>query len=120
MISILGLAIIFIIIFAGLYAYIEDARKDKASVCTQEARAGLVITLTDEAGQPVNGATITADGDSAAFDEMNGIYMGLYESSGKHPLTVKKEGYQKYTGEIFLTMTDCHVITEQKTIVLKK
>lgn len=90
--------------------------------CTLEARAGLVINLTDENGSPVVGATIaSADLEKSAFRETNpGFYAGLYEARGSYKFTIRKEGYQTYTGNVQLAHDSCHVITQTQNIILKK
>jgi hypothetical protein len=93
-----------------------------SNYCTLEARAGLVINLTDENGSPVVGANIASvDLEKSTFRETNpGFYAGLYEARGSYEFTIRKEGYQMYTGNVQLVQDSCHVITQTQNIILKK
>jgi hypothetical protein len=88
--------------------------------CTMEARAGLVISLLDESGLPIDDALITADEGTQIFDEFDGKYMGLYENTGPHTFKIEKSGYQTYTESIDLQKDVCHIITKKFEIQLKK
>lgn len=91
-------------------------------MCTLEARAGIQITLTDPNGNAIQGASITSPQYGGSFWEMQhepGLYVGLNEGEGRYTYTIQKDGYETYTGEVFLEQDVCHVITQKTAITLQ-
>jgi hypothetical protein len=105
-------------------AYIDGGSPSPLPVvCTLEARPGLIIYLTSEAGQSVSGASIYVDGELADFTESNysgdkGVYYGLYEQSGQYEIEIRLEGYDDYEFEINIDADVCHVVTKTLDIEL--
>lgn len=93
--------------------------------CTEEARAGLVITVENEDGDVVCDADVTAvDGDFQEDLEVSGEgsdcrYSGVYERDGDYTVQVNADGY---VGGLFAgirvrkTEDGCHVKTVEKTL----
>jgi len=100
---------------------------DNGIVCTEEARAGLNITIKDaETNAYLNeGVSVVAtDGSFSetleSFDVAEPIFSGAYEREGNYTVTVSKTGYVTYTSEVISVTSDvCHVIPQQRTILLQ-
>lgn len=100
---------------------------DNGIACTEEARAGLNITIKDaETNAYLNEgvAVIATDGSYSetliSFDVAEPIFSGAYEREGNYIITVSKSGYVTYTSEIITVTSDvCHVIPQQITILLQ-
>jgi hypothetical protein len=90
--------------------------------CTLEAVFGVNITLEDEAGTPVTGATLTlTDGDhQETMTEVSaGNYAGALERAGTYALTIEAEGFSTFRlGELVVTADVCHVVPLTRTVVL--
>lgn len=101
---------------------------DDEVYCTQEAKAGLNITVKNAITNEflITGVTVIAqDGlytetlEQFPNDEV-AVFLGAWERIGTYVLTVSKEGYQTFTSEpIVVTEDICHVIPEQLTIELQ-
>lgn len=86
-------------------------------LCTMEFVTGLHISLEDQNGQAIHGATITSNGQIFTnFSE--GEYNGLHEQKGYFEYTIIKNGFIGFTGEVTITGDECHVTTVNKTITL--
>ncbi|MFN7161091.1 MAG: S-layer homology domain-containing protein [Candidatus Gracilibacteria bacterium] len=100
--------------------------KSEATACTLEAKSGLQIILQDENGDPLKGATVTANLTSDSTQQSNfdegddGMYSGIWEGKGHYKFTVKKAGYADHVETIKLEKDVCHVIPEIRTITLFK
>ena len=100
---------------------------DNGIACTEEARAGLNITVKDaETNDYLNEgvSVIATDGSYSetliSFDVVEPIFSGAYEREGNYIITVSKSGYVTYTSEIITVTSDvCHVIPQQITILLQ-
>lgn len=100
---------------------------DNGIACTEEARAGLNITIKDaETNAYLNEgvSVIATDGSYSetlmSFDVAEPIFSGAYEREGNYTVTVSKTGYVTYTSEIITVASDvCHVIPQQRTILLQ-
>jgi len=93
--------------------------------CTQEARAGLNVTVQDAISHSVltDGVTVQAtDGTySETLERIPGsdVFSGAWEREGSYVLTVSKEGYQTHTSETLIVTADvCHVIPQNRTVEL--
>jgi hypothetical protein len=97
-------------------------------VCTQEAKAGLNITVKDAVTNVIlsTGVTVTAqdgmytetlevlDGDDSA------VFIGAWERQGTYIVTVSKEGYQTFiSSPIQVTADECHVIPQLLNVALQ-
>jgi len=92
---------------------------EEPRLCTAVFQAGLIITLQDQDGNPLEGAVISAGSDYEPFgDSSNGIYQGLYEQEGVFTFSVQKENFFPHVESVKLEIDECHVITQFKTITL--
>lgn len=95
--------------------------------CTEEARAGLNITVKNAVTNQVlgNGITVTAkDGNYmetlAFFDANNPVFSGAWERAGTYIVTVSGVGYITFiSGAIKVAADECHVIPQQLQVVLQ-
>ena len=86
-------------------------------MCTMELVTGLHISLEDQNGQAIHGATITSNGQTF-LNFSNGEYQGLHEQEGYFEYTIIKDGFIGFTGDVTITGNECHVTTVDKTIQL--
>ena len=101
--------------------------EDNGIACTEEARAGLNITVKDaETNDYLNEgvSVIATDGSYSetliSFDVVEPIFSGAYERERNYIITVSKSCYVTYTSEIITVTSDvCHVIPQQITILLQ-
>jgi hypothetical protein len=101
---------------------------DDEVYCTQEAKAGLNITVKNAVTNEflTTGVTVIAqDGlytetlEQFSNDQV-AVFLEACERLGTYNLTVSKEGYQTFTSEpIVVTEDVCHVIPEQLTVELQ-
>jgi hypothetical protein len=95
--------------------------------CTEEARAGLNITVKNAVTNQVlgNGIIVTAkDGNYTEtlgfFDANNPVFSGAWERAGTYIVTVSGVGYITFvSGAITVAADECHVIPQQLQIVLQ-
>lgn len=100
---------------------------DNEIACTEEARAGLNITIKDAETNAYlsEGVSVVArDGSYTetlhSFDSSEPVFSGAYEREGNYTITVSKSGYVTYTSEVISVTSDvCHVIPQQRTILLQ-
>ncbi len=116
---------IFYIIFTiSVLACTSD---DDSIACTQEARAGLNVTVKDASTNNYLGigtTVLATDGNySETLEYMEGIvasFVGAWEREGNYILTVSAEGYATYVSEtIIVTSDECHVIPQQIEVLLQ-
>jgi hypothetical protein len=97
---------------------------EKEVGCNDYAAASAQITLVDESGAPVVGASVIAATDSGAIDceawDTSGVYVCGYEVSGSFLISIVAEGFesQELELEVGLTEDECHVETVQETVVM--
>jgi hypothetical protein len=99
---------------------------DKQIMCTEEARAGLNVTVSLGTISSLAGTGVTVianDGNYSEtlsyYNELDPIFSGAYERPGNYILTVSKKGYQTYTsGVITVTRDECHVISQKIHVTL--
>jgi len=99
---------------------------DKQIMCTEEARAGLNVTVSLGTMSSLAGTGVTVianDGNYSEtlsyYNELDPIFSGAYERPGNYILTVSKKGYQTYTsGVITVTRDECHVIPKKIHVTL--
>ena len=100
---------------------------DDQIYCTQEAKAALNVSVSLGAMSSITseGVTVVAtDGNYSetlvVVNENDPIFSGAYEREGSYTITVSKTGYVTYTSEIITVTSDvCHVIPQQRTILLQ-
>lgn len=93
--------------------------------CTEEARAGLNITVQDAISHAVLADAVTVQASEGTYSETleripgSDVFSGAWEREGSYVLTVSKAGYQPYTSETITVIADvCHVIPHSRTIQL--
>lgn len=93
--------------------------------CTQEARAGLNVTVQDAVSHAVLTEGVIVVATEGAYSETlehipgSDVFSGAWEREGSYVLTVSKEGYQTHTSETIVVTADvCHVIPQNKTVEL--
>lgn len=97
---------------------------EKEVACTEIAVSSAQITLVDEAGAPVVGASVIASTDSGELDcedwESTGVYVCGFEVSGPFLISIEAEGFEPAEVELEVGLTDdeCHVVTEVETVVM--
>lgn len=95
--------------------------------CTEEARAGLNITVKNAVSNKVLGAgikVIAKDGNYTEtlefFNANNPVFSGAWERAGTYIVTVSGVGYVTFISEsIMVTSDECHVIPQQLEIALQ-
>lgn len=120
---------IFLVVACMPFLLATTCDEDDDVYCTQEAKAGLNITVKDAVTSEVlsTGVTVIAqDGDYTetleAFtgDNETTIFIGAWERVGTYTVTVSKVGYQTYTSELIIVTADvCHVIPQLITVNLQ-
>jgi len=96
----------------------------KGPVCTEIYVYGVNVTVTDENGDPVSGATLTlVEGEfSEVMEEIRpgeGEYVGAGERAGTYTLIVEADGYDTATIEnIAVNADECHVIPVSREVIL--
>lgn len=97
-------------------------------ICTQEAKAGLNITVKDAVTDEVLSTGVMVIAQDGTYTETleqlpNNeipVFIGAWERVGTYVVTVSKEGYQTFTSEpIVVTKDVCHVIPQQITVELQ-
>lgn len=100
---------------------------DNQIMCTEEARAGLNVTVSLGAMSSLAGTGVTViakDGNYSEtlnyYNELDPIFSGAYERPGNYILTVSKQGYQTYTSSVIsVTRDECHVIPQKIHVTLR-
>ncbi len=100
--------------------------EDEGVACTQEAKAGLNVTVSLGSQTTITGEDITVvavDGSYSEtlmyYDASNPVFSGAFEREGNYIITVSKEGYQTYTSDTITVTSDiCHVIPKMITVNL--
>lgn len=91
-------------------------------VCTEIFVYGVNVTVTDENGDPVSGATLTlTEGDfSETMEELRaGEYVGAGERAGAYTLTVEAAGFEPVAvDDIVVDADECHVIPVTRLVSL--
>jgi len=103
----------------------EDDDNQNQVNCTQEARAGLNVTVHDALTNTVltEGVTVVAsEGAYLATLELipgSDVFSGAWERQGSYVLTVSKPGYDTCISETIVVTADvCHVIPQIVTVQL--
>ena len=96
-------------------------------MCTEEARAGLMVTVKDamDGAFLAEGVTVTAV-DGSYTEELTNMpefsveFIGAYERAGNYTITVEKQGYVTYISPVIEVGEDiCHVIGESVIVQLQ-
>jgi hypothetical protein len=97
---------------------------EKEVGCDDYAASSVQLTLVDESGAPVVGASVIAAADTGDIDcedwDASGVYICGYEVSGLFVISIEAEGFesQEIELEVGLTEDECHVETVQETVTL--
>lgn len=93
--------------------------------CTQEARAGLNVSVQDAISHAVLTDGVAVMATEGSYSEIleripgSAVFSGAWERQGNYILTVSKDGYQTYTSETITVAADvCHVIQQNRTVEL--
>jgi hypothetical protein len=103
----------------------DDTGGDSGGVdCTTEARASLQLSIVDQDGQAITGASGTYSGGGftdepceGGFSEDNLLVCG-WEVDGEIAVTVEAAGYGTESGTWTVTSDECHVETVQDSVTL--
>ncbi|NCT17710.1 MAG: hypothetical protein COZ75_02515 [Flavobacteriaceae bacterium CG_4_8_14_3_um_filter_34_10] len=116
-----------LLLFCVLLLFVSCNSDTNGIPCTEEARAGLNVTVRD--AQTTNylgiGTTIVAtDGTySETLQFIEGIipsFAGAWEREGNYTLTVSAQGFTTFVSETITVASDeCHVIPQQVEISLQ-
>ncbi len=97
-----------------------DLFRDRA--CTLEFRYGINLSLVDQAGDEIDGATVTLiDGAyNEVMEELQpGQYVGAGERGGNYTMIIDAEGFESLTiTNIVIDEDECHVIPESFDVTL--
>lgn len=116
------------LILLGCILLTFSCKKDDDGIaCTQEARAGLNVTVKDAVTNNYLGlgtTVLATDGNySETLEYMEGTiptFAGAWEREGNYILTVSAEGYATYVSEtITVTADECHVIPQQVEVLIQ-
>lgn len=103
----------------GTAVVVSEYSSKDAPLCTLQLQSGLVLWVRDQNGNAIRGAEVNAGPLTGSFWEFDGGYSGLPERSGTFRVTVAKDGYLPHTEKVTIRKDACHVITEERDIVLK-
>lgn len=92
--------------------------------CTTEARASVTVTVVDETGQPLPGATVSYSVDSPALQPCiesgaSGTWMCGFEQAGVFTIYAEREGYVSASDSVTVTEDQCHVETQVLEITIE-
>jgi len=92
--------------------------------CTTEARVSVQVTITDQAGNIVDGATVTYDSDDGTglpCDEGSaGTWACGYEVDGEITVHAEAPFLLPASDTVTVDSDECHVISESLTLVLEE
>ncbi len=119
--------LLLIIVLTPFLLATQCDEEDNGIACTEEAKAGLNITIKDAETNAYlsEGVSVVATDGSytetlQSFDSSEPVFSGAYEREGNYTITVSKSGYVTYTSEIISVTSDvCHVIPQLRTILLQ-
>jgi hypothetical protein len=106
----------------SLLAFPFAAGCPQGTACTEIAVSSVQVTVTDTAGNLLDGATVTWSQDGGAAQDceaFDGQYTCGYEVEGVIDVEASATGYLPGTGQATVTADECHVITESITIALE-
>ncbi|RAR46780.1 carboxypeptidase-like regulatory domain-containing protein [Flavobacterium lacus] len=119
---------IFLLLACTPFLLATTCDDDDEIYCTQEAKAGLNITVKDAVTDEFLSTGVTVVAQDGTYtetleqfpNEEVPVFIGAWERVGTYVLTVSKEGYQTFISEpIVVTADVCHVIPEQSTVQLQ-
>ncbi|HBI01320.1 MAG TPA: carboxypeptidase-like regulatory domain-containing protein [Flavobacterium sp.] len=119
---------IFLLLACTPFLLAMTCEDDDEIYCTQEAKAGLNITVKDAVTDELLSTGVTVIAQDGSYSETLEqfpneevpVFIGAWERVGTYVVTVSKEGYQTFTSEpIVVTADVCHVIPELLTVELQ-
>jgi len=119
---------IFLVLACMPFLLATTCDEDDQIICTQEAKAGLNITVKDAVTNEnlSNGVSVTAqDGNyietlEAFTGDATTVFIGAWERQGTYIVTVSKQGYQTFTSSpIQVSADECHVIPQLLNVALQ-
>jgi hypothetical protein len=112
-------------LFAAAVSCSDDDNNNDV-ICTEEARAGLNVTVKDAETNQMLGEGVTVVAKDGAYTETLQFldapaqFVGAWERAGTYTLTVTAQGYETYTSQpIAVGEDECHVISEIITVQLQ-
>lgn len=119
---------IFLLLACSPFLLATTCDDDDEIYCTQEAKAGLNITVKDAVTDEFLSSGVTVIAQDGSYTETledfpndeTSLFIGAWERVGTYVVTVSKEGYQTFTTEpIVVTADVCHVIPQIITVQLQ-
>ncbi len=119
---------IFLLLACTPFLLAMTCDEDDEIICTQEAKAGLNITVKDAVTDELLSMGVTVIAQDGSYtetleqfpNEEVPVFIGAWERVGTYVVTVSKAGYQTFTSEpIVVTADVCHVIPQQVTVELQ-
>lgn len=90
--------------------------------CTDLAAVSVSLTLENQNGESVAGADVRFSADGSAEEPCTefdvGTYTCGYEVEGELTITIGADGYEPASISVTVGADECHVITEEVTVVL--
>ncbi len=112
-VALLALAVVVTLAGCGIFG---------GGVCTAVFVSGVNVTVVDDNGDPVGGATATlTEGTyTEQMDELGtGSFAGAGERTGTYTLTVEAEGFETVTIENIVVLDGgCHVVAVSREVTL--
>ena len=99
----------------------DDPKDTGGYDCTTIAVSSVQVTLTDDAGAAISGASLTVSDDSGNTqdcEEGSGQYICGWEMTGDLTISASAEGFEPAAQEVTVESDGCHPITEDLTIAL--
>ncbi len=114
-------------LMASFVAACGGSGQDDGTACTAEVRPSVIVRVSDAAGAPLAGATVTyrVDGGpqrAAVCHEPPAACSTFYageEVSGEFSLTAERARFQSASAVVKVERDVCHVLTQQVTLVLR-
>ena len=94
---------------------------DMKIVCTDDAVASVVVSLTDEADEPIYGADlVVTDFGGYAEDctEDDGVYFCGWEQDGVLTISAEADGFDGDELDVVVSSSKCGPITEEVSLAL--
>jgi len=117
---------IYVLCFVFAFIVLNSYSCQNTINCTEEYRAGLVVTVKDSVTNAVlsSGVTVLATENNwvdtlRIFDENYPFFTGVFERKGIYVITVYKDNYKTYQSQTVTILADeCHVITQNIEVFL--
>ena len=120
---------IFLVLACMPFLLATTCDEDDDVYCTQEAKAGLSITVKDAVTNEILSTGVTVIAQHGEYTETleaftgndeSTVFIGAWERQGTYIVTVSKEGYLTFTSSpIQVTADECHVIPQLLNVALQ-